>query len=163
MPSYPTKMTGKPLGAPFSHKLRSMVTPYRHTAQQPMTTLSAFLRIPRRLRPALLLAVSLFIVGTIFISRAMAEAGRMDVLVRQRQGLVGPFGRRFTEQGQDQGLYDINDKHQAPAIITDASRAKAPSKPGAEPITFSTKEDELLSLIAVSTHPKLPLMPPTDA
>jgi len=145
-----------------------IVNPYNREQQPMTTTLSHLLRVPRRMRPALLLATSLFVFGVILISRsvsAASQAERMSQMIRQAQSrATAPFGRLYVAR---EGLapVDINEQRQGqiPQVpIGHDSRVshRTMAAKHASTIKF-TAEDELLALIGFITAATGNSIPPT--
>jgi hypothetical protein len=114
------------------------------------TTMTYFMRIPRRFRPYLLLSFCAFCFIGAYLSRSLAEPGRMDSTQRE-----AALGRRFV---QVKGLMDINHATEA---ITELETMQREHEQLAEPITLSA-EDELLALINVSRQAISRLTPVRD-
>jgi hypothetical protein len=88
----------------------------------------------------------LFIITTVFFSRAVAQASQMDLLMAQRRASL--LERRYVEDG----LMDINTAKQADADH-EAMLEVVHAPVDAQPLTkFANTKDELLALISVSSH-----------
>lgn len=110
-------------------------------------TLAALPRVPRRIRPALLLATSLLAVILIWVSRSVGS-GNLDPLVKHHAD-SGPFGRRMIATSENR-LYDINDERVDEEEVLFNPRPPVPA-PSSDPIQFASKKDELLTLIGFIT------------
>ncbi|KAL1406883.1 hypothetical protein Q8F55_006292 [Vanrija albida] len=98
------------------------------------------IRVPRRLRPALLLATSLFVIAIIVISRSVSDAP----LVRSgAQDNLSAFGRRAYRENTAAGAF------KQAIVRVPSSRITAASQVGG--LEFESKHDELLALISFMT------------
>jgi hypothetical protein len=110
------------------------------------------MRVPRRMRPALLAGFCFFVIVTVFFSRAVTQASQMDILMAHRRASL--LERRFVEDG----LMNIEQANQA-EVGHEAIMEVVHEKIEAHPLTeFKSTKDELLALISVS----LPLRSPYD-
>ncbi|WWC69390.1 uncharacterized protein I206_103329 [Kwoniella pini CBS 10737] len=89
---------GKNHGSYFAYnaqtKSHPITNPYGSDNPSYSTTVSYLLRIPRRLRPVLLVGVCIFTFGLVLLNRAMNQATHLDHIVKE-QNLA--FGRRYVD------------------------------------------------------------------
>lgn len=97
-------------------------------------------RVPRRLRPALLLATSLFIIAIIVITRSVGDAPLVNSGSKDN---LSPFGRRAYRDNTARDAFK-----QAVARVP-SSRITAASQVGG--LEFESNHDELLALISFIT------------
>lgn len=96
------------------------------------------------MRPYMLVGFCLFIITTVFFSRAVAQSSQMDILMAQRRASL--LERRYVEDG----LMDINTAKQADAdheAVLEVQHAPVEPQPL---VKFANTKDELLALISVS-------------
>jgi hypothetical protein len=119
----------------------SIISPYSGVRQSYTTTLTYLLRVPRRLRPALLLTFCLVTFGLVYFNHAMHQATAMDRLVVQRQ--AAEMSRRYVqaESGAEMG------EDWSTQMDIHAQRVEMPIS---ESIVFDSKKDELAALLSVS-------------
>lgn len=143
----------------FSSPKLSLSKPRTEIASPTLSTaVSNIFRIPRRFRPALLAAMSLFVMAIILISRsvsASASAQRMNLnlLNAAREHNFSPFGRRASTEP-------------AQVAMVPRPRLRLPPKPVGKAIKFESHEDELLALIGfitAATGNSLPMSLDTSA
>lgn len=102
------------------------------------------------MRPYALVGFCLFVITTVFFSRAVAQSSQMDILMAQRRASL--LERRYVEDG----LMDINTAGQVDAeheAVMEVSHAVVEAHPLTQ---FASTKDELLALISVS--PPLPFL-----
>ena len=125
-------------------KSHLIANPYYASPKTFTTTGSYLMRVPRRMRPAILAGFCFFVIMTVFFSRAVTQASQMDVLMAQRRASL--LERRFVEDG----LMNIETAAQA-EIGHEAVLEVPHEKIEAHPLTaFASTKDELLALISVS-------------
>ncbi|WVQ98786.1 hypothetical protein IAU59_005917 [Kwoniella sp. CBS 9459] len=144
-----TKSKSNPLTNPFAYGNRT-------------TSLSYLLRIPRRLRPVLLLGVCVITFGLVFLSRAMSHARHMDSVIAYKHQMG--FGRRELAAGAAAAKTAAG---QHPLLISetlDAQKAEAviASSSGVTGLTFETVEEELAALISFITSTTANALPALD-
>lgn len=135
------------LSRPKAHSSHAPAMPYPH---QP-AIVSRIPRVPRRFRPALLLATSLLILLIIYASRP-SQASINEHLAKNPD--LGAFGNGFIKKEEPRlQLIDINDE--PPQEIKYTPRPKGPA------LEWASKEDELLALIGFITGATGNVLPPS--
>ncbi|ORY27169.1 hypothetical protein BCR39DRAFT_538708 [Naematelia encephala] len=153
-PSPPSTPKGHPLESrsafPFSKAkmLHPISNPYRGVKQSYSSTLTYLLRVPRRLRPALLIGFCLATFALVFLGRAWSEAGQLDAVVQRNKML----GRRFIEV---EGLVGINDRRKQ-AVLSDVDAEEAvhsafSTSHSTASLSFESHSEELAALISFVT------------
>ncbi|KAK8869737.1 hypothetical protein IAR55_000305 [Kwoniella newhampshirensis] len=147
-------------------KTRPAPYQYHQNSSSYTTTLTYFLRIPRRLRPVLLVAVCILTFGLVMLSRAMSLASHMEYRMASRPTA---FARRFVEIS---GMNDINAKDQYPLVIDAVEKArlaeaavqsKVHSSSGdAKGLVFENTQEELAALISFITSTTANALPDVD-
>ncbi|OCF41296.1 hypothetical protein I317_04867 [Kwoniella heveanensis CBS 569] len=142
--TFNTKTKSNPLTNPFTYGNRT-------------TSLTYLLRIPRRLRPVLLLGVCVITFGLVFLSRAMSHARHMDSVIAYKHQMA--FGRRElaakTAAGQHPLLVsETLDAQKAEAVIASHS--------GVTSLAFESVEEELAALISFITSTTANALPALD-
>lgn len=125
-------------------KSHLMANPYYASPQTFHTTASYLPRVPRRMRPCILVGLCLFVITIVFFFRAISQSSRMDVLMAQRRAAL--LEQKYVEHG----LMDINTAKQADAdheAILEVQRAPVEAQPL---VKFTNTKDELIALISVS-------------
>jgi hypothetical protein len=130
--------------ADWQKKSHIIANPYYASPKTFTTTGSYLMRVPRRMRPAILAGFCFFVIVTVFFSRAVTQASQMDIMMAQRRASL--LERRFVEDG----LMNINTAEQA-EVGHEAVLEVTHEKTEAFPLTaFASPKDELLALISVS-------------
>ncbi|WWD10087.1 hypothetical protein V865_008220 [Kwoniella europaea PYCC6329] len=141
-------------------KTHPITNPYGTGNPSYQTTLSYLLRIPRRLRPVLLIGVCVFTFGLILLNRAMSHANHMDNLIKQQRELA--FSRRYVNQPQSADQYplmasEIDDARQAEAAVQSTVVV-------GKGLEFENVQEEfaaLISFVTSTTANALPSLDPT--
>ncbi|RSH80418.1 uncharacterized protein EHS24_008996 [Apiotrichum porosum] len=131
--------------------------PYKGQSPPGMSTLAYLLRVPRRLRPVLLLFTSLFVIAIVLVSRTVTDSSgnSLETFIRQRQGLAA-FGRRFVDEQEYTNLSELRQ-----VVIADSARITAHAKIESQPFEYESKTDELLALLGFITAATGNSLPPT--
>ncbi|WWC61062.1 uncharacterized protein I303_103640 [Kwoniella dejecticola CBS 10117] len=143
-------------------KTHPITNPYGSGNLSYTTTVSYLLRIPRRLRPVLLVGVCVFTFGLVLLNRAMNQAAHLDHVVNQ-QNLA--FGRRYVD------LYHTDhgkaSDHAIMAERTDNARqAEAGVQKvlvaGGKVLEFESPEEEFAAVISYMTSTTANALPAVD-
>nr|XP_031862726.1 uncharacterized protein CI109_001738 [Kwoniella shandongensis]KAA5529798.1 hypothetical protein CI109_001738 [Kwoniella shandongensis] len=102
---------------PNNSQSRSVSNPYEQKNAPYSTTLTYLLRIPRRLRPVLLIGLCVLTFGLVLLNRAMSMANHLEHSMANKQPAA--FARRFVEVS---GLNDAKGQH--PLVVDAAERAR---------------------------------------
>ncbi|WWC89983.1 uncharacterized protein L201_004913 [Kwoniella dendrophila CBS 6074] len=144
-----------------STKSHPITNPYGTGNPSYSTTLSYLLKIPRRLRPVLLIGVCVFTFGLVLLNRAMSQATHMDHLINQRDLA---FSRRYVDQSS--GHAQVNDQYPLIAnVIDDARQAEAAiqtTTAAGKALEFKNTEEEFAALISFITSTTANALPSID-
>ncbi|WVF72210.1 hypothetical protein IAT40_007022 [Kwoniella sp. CBS 6097] len=149
-----------------THKTKSNPLTNPFTYGNRTTSLTYLLRIPRRLRPVLLLGVCVITFALVFLSRAMSHARHMDSVIAYKHQMA--FGRR--ELAAKTAAAAAGPQGQHPLLVSEtlnAQKAEAviASSSGVTGLTFETVEEEmaaLISFITSTTANALPSLEPLE-
>ncbi|WVW83025.1 hypothetical protein I302_105041 [Kwoniella bestiolae CBS 10118] len=139
-------------------KTHPITNPYGTGNPSYSTTLSYLLRIPRRLRPVLLIGVCVFTFGLVLLNRAMSHANHMDHLIKQQRDLA--FSRRYVDQHDTSGQYPLMANE-----IDDARSAEAAMQSTVvvgKSLEFESVQEEFAALISFVTSTTANALPSLD-
>ncbi|WRT67191.1 uncharacterized protein IL334_004157 [Kwoniella shivajii] len=141
-------------------KTHPITNPYGTDNPSYSTSLSYLLRIPRRLRPFLLVGVCLFTLTLVFMNRAITQANHMDHILHQRDLASDRRYSPLAQTGDQHPLImseEIDHARQAEAAV----QSIVPLRKG---LQFENEQEELAALISFvtsTTSNALPALDPT--